>query len=464
MKKLEIIRRILKEDNNISIKDLISKNEIENLSILCYYNKKYLTKKNFKILIDNIVTIDAFLKDVDDKDILSTINCSIIAFLISKYPNLFYKIPSELINSFTTTDWAIIITKQPKLLNNCKIINKFELKDWFMILKHQPQLTLYFKNIYNSFNINIDSFNINHNCNLTSLIQKISNYIDVNKINTNENNFYQILINYPNIIEKLNKYNIKKISINTWIDIISIKPDLLKFCPIKKEFNSFITSNNNIQILISLIANQPSFINLLKINKINNYNLFDIIIKQPQLIDKLNINFEGYDVAYWIEILIKQPQFINKCDKIKEIKINEWVNILIKQPSLIKYCNRLDKISSYDLYRIILHHPKLINNNKFNINLSSTYKISLLMFYPELIEKLKVNDIAEAQFRYIIYTSKNYITKTLKKYLKRFHNSELLTNIIGIYPNLKEFYTENNLWQYVDFNQLTENLEYGILK
>ena len=64
----------------------------------------------------------------------------------------------------------------------------------------------------------------------------------------------------------------------------------------------------------------------------------------------------------------------------------------------------------------------------------------------------------------IVYNSTKHYIKAMNKYIERFNNNEFLTNMIGIYPDLKELYTEKNLWQYVDFNQLTESIEYSILK
>ena len=63
-----------------------------------------------------------------------------------------------------------------------------------------------------------------------------------------------------------------------------------------------------------------------------------------------------------------------------------------------------------------------------------------------------------------MYNSKEYHVEFINKYIEQYKDQEVLTNMIGIYPDLKEIYTKNNLWKYVDFNQLTENLEYSILK
>ncbi len=51
----------------------------------------------------------------------------------------------------------------------------------------------------------------------------------------------------------------------------------------------------------------------------------------------------------------------------------------------------------------------------------------------------------------------------MKVYIKSNKDKKVLTDMINIYSDLKEIYTEKNLWKYVDFNQLCENLEYRIL-
>ena len=58
-----------------------------------------------------------------------------------------------------------------------------------------------------------------------------------------------------------------------------------------------------------------------------------------------------------------------------------------------------------------------------------------------------------------------YMNIIMKKYIKQYKESEVLTNIIGIYPELESFYVENNLFKYVDFSKLSDNLKkYFILK
>ena len=449
MKELEIIRRIIEENNTLKITNFLHKHYIYNLTFLCILNKKYLNEENLKILIDNKKNFDEFFYAEYNIEI------SNISFLISKYPNLLYKISTDLINNFNNLDWAVILSRQPNLFDKCKIIDKFELKDWFIILRSQPQLSLEFKNLYNSFNINTPY-------NLISLTGSLSKYIDVNKINTDDLSFYKILSDCPEIVEKLNEHKLKNIPNINWVDIISNNSNLIKFHPAIDEFNSFIVSSDNIHILIFLVSKQPKFASLLKTKNINKFNLIEIIKNQPQLINKLKINFKDYDKERWIDILKKQPQFIDKCDKVEDIKTNEWSSILIEQPSLIKYCNKIDKISPYYWYRVIMHHPELINKN--NIDLSG-YKVDIIRAHIELFKKFSLDDITKADLEQIILDTKTeYKIKFFKKYIEKYRNQEFLTNMIGIYPDLKKLYTKNNLWKYVNFNKLTDNLEYGILK
>ena len=52
----------------------------------------------------------------------------------------------------------------------------------------------------------------------------------------------------------------------------------------------------------------------------------------------------------------------------------------------------------------------------------------------------------------------------MEKYIKKYKDEEVLTNMIGIYPDLKEIYTKKDLWKYVDFSKLSDNIEYSMLK
>ena len=63
-----------------------------------------------------------------------------------------------------------------------------------------------------------------------------------------------------------------------------------------------------------------------------------------------------------------------------------------------------------------------------------------------------------------MYNSKEYHVEFINKYIEKYTDKDVLTNMIGIYPDLKDIYTKNNLWKYVDFSKLTKNIEYSILK
>ena len=429
MKRLEIIRRILEEDPTKDVFRLLSNDTIDNLSTLCYINKKYLTEENInniinKIQVENVISYSQEFNS-------HPINSYGIGLLIGKYPKLLHTLSKQIIKNFYSYNWADIISEEPSLIEECDILDEFDLKDWFTILKRQPQLASEYKDIYASFKIRSTP-------NLTSLIPILSKYIDVNKIHVDADIFSDILNNYPEIVKSLDKYKLDLVPIKNWLNIMSHDPELLSFCPIIDKINKVLLDNDNIEFLIRLVSKQPSFSNLLpSIDKISRYNIIDLVRNKPELIEKLNINIEQFDRDDWCKILKLQPQLINRCNKIDKFSDYEWSNILYDQPKLIKYCNR--QLNSKDIQ-------------------------SLLNIYPNLINNVNTNVITESEFEYIVYNSKDYNVKIIEKYTERFHNSEVLTNMIGIYPNLKDFYSEKDLWKYVDFSKLTENLEYVILK
>ncbi len=167
-------------------------------------------------------------------------------------------------------------------------------------------------------------------------------------------------------------------------------------------------------------------------------------------------------VGNWSIILSKQPQLINLCNNVDNICENNWSCILSEQPNLEKYCNKFNTFDE-DCWRfLLLEQPQFID--KCNKELSEEIKVDLLNKHPKLIEKINVDNInKEENFKVILYNSKEYRNKCIEKYIKKFNNKETLTNMIGIYPDLKDLYTENDLWKYVDFSKLNNFNEYRIL-
>ena len=429
MKRLEIIRNIIEEDKNQDIMELLNNNYPYNLSLLCLLNKKYLTDENLDIITIKILDTAIKYNFHDNKP--TYVPSYNIGKLIGKYPELLNKLPKIIIDTLNHHDWGNIIADKPNFFNICKIVDKFDVYDWINILTKQPQLVVNYKNVYKDFKFESKP-------SLVSVIDSIAKYIDVNRINVTEEKFKDILKKYPEIVKKLNENKLKEISIESWVDIMSYDPKLIEFCPTKDHFISYINSIENIKSLINILSKQPQLINMLpSIDKISNGDLSILIKNQPQLIEKLNIDlniFSGYE---WSEILRKQPHLIDRCDKIDKINIYNITYLLFDQPILIDY---------------------------FSKDLSPNYIVDLIEEYPYLIKKLKTNDIDKFDFEKILYSSKEYHIEAMNKYTKKFHDIELLTNMIGIYPDLKELYTKRNLWTYVDFTQLSDNLEYSILK
>ena len=262
----------------------------------------------------------------------------------------------------------------------------------------------------------------------------------------------EILCLYPKLIEKIDK---NKLSTTNWVHVIQNNSELINQCPIKNKFS--------IDEIVNLVYKEPKFVYMLpKIDKIKNKYLIGLIINRIEFIKELNINLKKFNVYDFIELLKKYPILIDKCDKIKEIDCSNWSKILQKQPELIKYCDKIDDFNGDDWYELLFYQPQFIN--KCNKYINTYLREVLIKNNFDLIDKIKIDDIQNYDFKIIVYNSKKYRNKVIKKYIEKYKDPEVLTNMIGIYPDLKELYTKKDLWKYVDFSKLTDNLEYSILK
>ena len=239
-----------------------------------------------------------------------------------------------------------------------------------------------------------------------------------------------------------------------------------------------LIKDNEINLLSKLLCIDKKYLNtsnfnyiinntMEKINKINtiyNYEyIVNLILKYPNLIDKIpNKIINKFETYYLVEIIQKHPNLINKYNIINKLKLSNWIDILKIQPKLFKYCNIFNEFTEYDWYKLLKNNPELID--KLNININSELKVNLLESQPSLINRLNLNNINEENFKVILYSSKEYYIKAVEKYIERFKDREVLTNMVAIYPDLKKLYTKKDLWKYVNFNQLSNNLEYSILK
>ena len=450
MKKLEIIKKILEENQNSKLSDLLNNTDVHNLIELCMLNEKYLTKENLNFIVSKAeALIESSIEELDIYYELIT--------LVSKYIKIYDKLPDKITDNFSIDNWVDIIQEQPSAIKHCNkfIISKFSDDNWIDILKKQSQLIEYYKKINKDF---LDEYVVKE---LLSENKEILKYIDIKKIDFDSETLAESIIACPEIINKISKNKLSKISDEDWVRIMEVNPNLINKCERIDEINEYL--HNNIHKLISLICNQPSFSKMLGSSKrICTMHLLDLIISQPQLIEELNINLKRFDVEEWVEILQSQPQLIDRCDKLKSIAACQWQELIVEHPQLINYCDKLNELDDYDWHKILEKHPTLIDRCK--INLTESTKYDLIDSHPELIKKINIKKLSEEDFETILYNTKNYCTNLMKQYIKKYKNPEVLTNMIGIYPDLKDFYTKNNLWKYVDFNELNINLEYAILK
>ena len=466
MNKLEIIRKILKESKDVDLTYLLNNDDIDNLILLLSLNKKYINKVNLNYIINKglNIKIEKLSKDFSNIPLYNANYYINLSNLISVYPNLYNKIPIKIIDEIEYREWANIISNQPQFFDNCKITQQFTLEDWSKIIEKQPHLITKYKNLYNPtrfFDVVV----------LLSKSKEVLNYVDISKFKFDLYYLPNMIKIYPEIINTINKNLLDDIPLvesfhnpafsTNWLKLLEINPDLINICSKIKEFNKIY--NKYQDETIKLISKQPIFKYLLpEVNKISNRSLVILIKNQPQLIEELDIDVKRLDKNNWGEILAEQPQLIDKCDKIDEIEPHFWGYILAKNSLLVKYCNKIDKLNNFDWYKILEKQPNLID--LCNEPLLYRQRIDLLELYPNLINKINIEDIFKNDFENIIYKSKEYRNEVLEVYIKNNKDPEVLTNMIGIYPDLKNLYTKNNLWKYVNFNKLNDNLEYSILK
>lgn len=443
MKELEVIHKIIEKKPNLTVSEFLEDEYIDNLVFLCYLDETYLTNENLKEILNNVDDLSEIYKyyledeipyidenEIEDED--EKIYYSALSILVSKDPKIFNKLPKEIVDNFSVNDWTIIIKNQPKFINTYKFISEMSLDNIIEILNKQPELK-----------------------NNKKFLDYIDNIKDINNIA-----FLPELIDiYPEILNKIDK---TKISNDEWVKIIINNPELINICPIKDNFNN--------EELVELASNNSKFIDILpEPEYIEKENLVFLINKRPELIEKFNINFDFFETYDYIEILKEHPDLIEKCDKkiLSDISAEDWVDILIKQPKLEKYCNKLDEFEENNIAKLLSKRPEFIKNyNILDVDYEFNDDIFINIFnsQPILIEKINIEKIEDEDIlETIIYNSKEYRIKAIKKYIKKYKDTTVLTNMIGIYPDLEKLYTEKDLWKYVNFKELTKSMEYAML-
>lgn len=427
MKSLEIIKKIMELNPNLQVSRFLSSDNSYNYFILCSLDIKYLNKRFLNFLIKN------------DNDRLSV--------LIAIYHEILDRMSKEDIYKLNGEQWVNILKKQPNLIDKYKVNLKFH--NWANLIVDQPQLITKNKRLYIS---SVDNTNF-----LVKNNKEILKYIDIKKLKISYSILPEVLSFYPEYIEKVDK---NKISNSLWVDILKNNPSLIEHC----NMDSFTSSE-----IVDLVSNQSIFDNMLPfVDKIKDKDVVKLIINRPDLVKKLKISFNNIDEYDWADILEKQPQFIDKCDKLNRISSYDWVHILKKQPNLINHYDKIE-LNLLDWEHLIENHIniKLLIDSGYKYvidEIIKTYPLSLLNKYPYLIESTNLEDFDRPRFNSILYNSKEHRLNVIEKYIKYFKDPEALTNMIAIYPDLKDFYTQKDLWKYVDFSKLTENKGYSILR
>ena len=315
-------------------------------------------------------------------------------------------------------------------------------------------------------------------------------YVDFSYINYHP---YGILISkYPELINEISSNKLETFSEWDWARIISYQPKLISKCKKLNDFNcsqwalilkrqpQLIDKCSKIELfkfyeISNIVAHQPDLISILpSIEKIKPIDLAILIRNRPEFIEELNINLDKLTNELWTIILLKQPQLINKCSIIKNLNPDNWEVILSKQPQLSIKCKKFESFSGMNWDSLVIKQPIFLDLAYKYIyqlglgKISYIIKTKIVVNHPELIERFVTNGIPEFEFIsdiLLIKQSKENRLNILKKYTKYIKTNNF-TNLIGIYSSeeMKELYTKKNLWQYVDFNQLSDNLEYSILK
>ena len=463
MKKLDIINKLVEKLPRKKIENFLYNSSAYNLALLCSIDKEYLTEDNLKYIINFDNSAKNENKNANQLKVKKDFYTP-IALIIITYPELFNKIPKEIISNFKVKDWVAIIQNYPQSIKDCQIIDKFNEFDWIKILTKYPNLSSYYKKMYEEFSF----YNVGE---ILKNNKEFLNYIDLKKIKTDLTfgsttifhiyGLSEVLKVYPEAINIIDK---NKITIHDWLNILKDNPNLINICPKVKEF----TIDDKIELVSDQIQFKymlTSVIDAIKINyAARTSSLLKLVIKQPQLIDELKINLKIFNAYDWASILEEHPNLIDKCDKINEFNIVNWIGILIKHPKLFNYCNKINEFDVEDLDYLLSRKPELINKYDVNVNLSGKTILKLAKKYPDFIEKINNNNTTEIDFQHALYSSKQNHVRFMQKYAKLFKNSTTITNMLGLYPDLKDLYTKNDLWKYVDFNKLNGFNEYSILK
>ena len=163
---------------------------------------------------------------------------------------------------------------------------------------------------------------------------------------------------------------VRKTSFETHENMFLIKQN-------KKPFFSGVFRSEKI---VEILSNNPSFVDMLPLDKIGSDGVRDVLLKQSSLIKKLPINrLNGGDVGLILEkhpnlvdylpiekmgsdsirsLLIKQPPLVNKLPT-KSMVGKDIMSVLRYQPSLIGELP-IEKMSNYEIKVLLhLHQPEL---------------------------------------------------------------------------------------------------------
>jgi hypothetical protein len=361
-------------DFNVEQIKSLRKETIDSLIEAGYFVNKYISESDYSDVFSQTQLNRVIKLKIDNDSILHD-------FLISKLPENLYKeyfrLRLEGHNTSKTTAYSTLISEKSLDSNEVDVVKK----------------------LFPDAKISTDRFDLTSSHDLYTAIYidpKIANSPEGRRnLNELDNfNIYRLLETHPELIKYLGKLpEFQRISDWRLTEIINSAPKYYKL------ILDAITDEARKQKLIESIMYGnflPYFIRdgVITIDtpekfKDVKYSLFSrgkgkSFVYKPELLKF--VDFRGYDLP---DLLINQPTLFKYLDwKIDEIDNYNMSNIISKNPKTLEYIpeERIDKMSEYSIYTTIYKNPKLAPLLANRINMS--YIIDLLSNVPKSIPQM----------------------------------------------------------------------------
>jgi len=209
----------------------------------------------------------------------------------------------------------------------------------------------------------------------------------------------------------------------------------------------------------TLLTHNPQFIDeFLKhidLDVLDINNKFKILTYQPQFEELLNVNYDAYDYNYGLNedylynLLLKQPQFIDRVDERVVAKLEPYkrYKIILQNPELYDIIT-LRGISNSQHADLITKHPDLIHRfleyfGESQLQKLGRYNIgNILLTHPDLYTLFDEKTIDELEDGVKLNIAKHSPEFT-KKYIHKTRDPHYLKEIIIKYPHM--YYLLSNM-------------------